>query len=272
MLIIGELINCTRKRIGAAAEARDAAVIREVALKQAQAGAQMLDVNGGLPGQEPETLSWLVEVVQDAVDLPLCLDSSDPEAIRAALPLCRRTPLISSITEEPERFEAMLPLVLESGAPVVALALGSTGTPTGIEDRVDNAQRLVDALTAAGVGLDRIYVDPCVVPISVGGDQALAVAEAITQVLARYPGVHTTAGLSNVSFGLPARRLLNQTLLALLMGRGLDSAIADSTDRQLMALVAAAEALLGRDDFCADYIRAFREGRLDAPPAPAAAR
>jgi len=271
MLIIGELINCTRKRIGAAAEARDAAVIREVARRQADAGAHMIDVNGGVPGQEPETLRWLVEVVQDAVDLPLCLDSSDPEAIGAALPLCRKTPLVSSITEEPDRYDRLLPLVLEHGAPVVALALGSEGTPTGVEDRVDNAVRLVDRLTGAGVPLERIYVDPCVVPISVGGDQALAVADAITRILLHYPGVHTTVGLSNVSFGLPARRLLNQTLLALLLGRGLDSAIADPCDRQLMALVAAAETLLGRDDFCAEYIRAFREGRLDPMPVAATA-
>ncbi|HEX9109812.1 MAG TPA: dihydropteroate synthase, partial [Longimicrobiales bacterium] len=165
MLIIGELINCTRKRIGAAAEARDATVIADVARRQAQAGAHMIDVNGGLPGQEPETLRWLVEVVQDAVELPLCLDSSDPDAIAGALPLCRRTPLVSSITEEPDRFDRLLPLLLEHGAPVVALALGSEGTPTGVQDRVDNAARLVDRLTAAGVPLERIFADPCVVPI-----------------------------------------------------------------------------------------------------------
>jgi len=271
MLIIGELINCTRKRIGAAAEARDAAVIRDVARRQAAAGAHMIDVNGGIPGQEPETLRWLVQVVQDAVDLPLCLDSSDPDAIAGALPLCRTTPLVSSITEEPDRYDRILPLLLERAAPVVALALGTDGTPTGVEDRVDNAARLVDRLTEAGVPLERIYVDPCVVPISVGGEQALAVAEAITRILARYPGVHTTVGLSNVSFGLPARKLLNQTLLGLLLSRGLDSAIADPCDRQLMALVAAAEALLGRDDFCVEYIRAFREGRLEPLPVPATA-
>ncbi len=271
MLIIGELINCTRKRIGAAAQARDAAVIRDVAQRQAAAGAHMIDVNGGVPGEEPETLRWLVEVVQEVVDLPLCLDSSDPEAMAAALPLCRTTPLISSITEEADRYDRILPLVLEHGAPVVALALGSEGTPTGVEDRVDNAARLVDRLTSAGVPLERIYVDPCVVPISVGGDQALAVADAISQVRSRYPGVHTTVGLSNVSFGLPARKLLNQTLLALLLSRGLDSAIADPCDRQLMAIVAAAEALLGRDDFCAEYIRAFREGRLEPSPVTATA-
>ena len=271
MLVIGELINCTRKRVGAAAEARDAAVIREVAQKQAAGGAHMLDVNGGIPGREPETLKWLVEVVQEVVDLPLCLDSSDPEAFRAALPLCRRRPVISSITEEQERFGRVLPLVKEYGAGVVALAMGPDSTPSGVDDRVDNASRLVDMLTAAGVPLADIYVDPCVLPISVGSEQGPAVADAIALLIARYPGVHTTAGLSNVSFGLPMHRLLNQAYLLLLISRGLDSAIVDPTDRQLMAMVRAAAALMGQDDFCSDYIGAFREGRLDVGPAAAPA-
>lgn len=271
MLIIGELINSTRKRIGAAVEARDAAAIREVALSQAVAGADFIDINGGIPGREPESLAWLTEVVQDAVDLPLCLDSSDPAAFRAALPLCRRRPMISSITEEPGRFEETIPLVREYGAAVVALAIGET-TPSGVEDRVDNASRLVDRLAAAGVPLEDIYVDPCVVPISVGTEQGAAVLEAVGRIRGRYPAAHTTVGLSNVSFGLPARRLVNQTFMALLMTQGLDSAILDPCDRQLMAIIAAAEALLGRDEFCTDYIRAFREGRLEATPPPPPAR
>lgn len=268
MLIIGELINCTRKKIGAAAGARDAAAIADVARRQVQAGAHYLDVNGGIPGLEPETLSWLVEVVQGAVDVPLCLDSSDPEAFRAALPLCRHRPIVSSITEEPERFGGVLPLVKEYRAQVVALAMGTEATPSEVQDRVDNASRLVDRLTAEGIALDDIYVDPCVMPISVGPEQGLAVAEAITQIRARYPGVHTTAGLSNVSFGLPARKLLNQAYLAILMSRGLDSAIVDPCDRQLMALVRAADALLGRDDFCGGYIGAYRAGQLDTGALP----
>ncbi len=268
MRIIGELINCTRKKVGAAAAARDAQVIRDSALRQAAAGADYLDVNGGLPGQEPETLAWLVGVVQEVTDLPLCLDSSDPAAFRAALPLCRRTPMISSITEEPERFARVLPLVKEYGASVVALAMGPDATPTGVDDRVANAARLVDRLTAEGIALDAIFVDPCVLPIAVDTAQGAAVADAIALLRKRYPGVHTTVGLSNVSFGLPARRLLNQAFLALLMSRGLDSAIADPCDRQLMALARAADTLLGRDDFCAAYIGDYRSGKLE-PAAPA---
>jgi len=267
MLVIGELINCTRRRVGAATAARDAAVIQEVAQRQVAAGAHLLDVNGGLPGQEAEALRWLVDVVQEATDLPLCLDSSDPVALAAALPLCRKPPLINSI--ELARFSSVVALVKEYGTGVVALAMGPHGPPSGIDDRVEYAARVVDRLTAEGVPLENIHLDPCVMPVSTGGDNGIGVAECITRIMVRYPGLHTVVGLSNVSFGLPARKLLNQCFLTVLMSRGLDSVIVDPTDRQLMAALYAAEALLGRDEYCVGYMKAFRKGLLE-PAAPSA--
>jgi len=263
MYIIGELINSTRKRIREAVLSRDAAYIKEIAVKQRDAGAHRLDVNGGVAGQEAECLAWLVGVVQDAVDLPLCLDSSDPEALRGALPLVKQQPMVNSITDEAARFEAVLPLLTEYKAKVVALAMGESGPPSGVEDRVATASRLVDRLTAKGLELDDIYVDPCVMPVSTGPENGKSVAEAIGQITARYPGVHTSVGLSNVSFGLPVRKLLNQTFAVLLLSRGLDAAIIDPCDRQLMANIAAAEALLGRDEYCVEYLGAFRAGKLE---------
>lgn len=272
MHIIGELINCTRKKVRAAAEARDVAAIQEIARKQAAAGAQTLDVNGGIAGQEAECLTWLVNIVQEATDLPLCLDSSDPAALRAALPLVKQRPtLINSITIEPERFDPILPLLKEYGAGVVALAMGPGGPPADAQERIDNGCRLVDRLTAEGIALDDIYVDTCVLPVSTGPEHGLAVADAIQEIMKRYPGVHTSVGLSNVSFGLPLRKLLNQTFLALLMSRGLDAAILDPCNRELMATLMAAEALLGRDEFCVRYLRAYRQGKLEPPAESSAA-
>ncbi len=262
MLIIGELINSTRKRVREAVEKRDAAYIKEVAVKQAQAGAGFLDVNGGIPGREPECLCWLVDLVQEAVDLPLCLDSSDPEALRAALPRIKGRAMINSIPDEKPRFDAVLPLVKEFGAKVIALCMSEAGPPAGVEDRVATASRLVDRLTAEGVALDDIYVDTCCMPVSTGPEHGISVAEAIGRVMARYPGVHTSVGLSNASFGLPLRKLVNENFIVLLMSRGLDAAIADPCDRQLMANVAAAEALLGRDEYCVKYLKAYRAGKL----------
>lgn len=263
MIIIGELINCTRKRIRAAVEAQDAAYIKEVALKQAAAGATLLDVNGGIAGQEKECLTWLVATVQEVTDLALCLDSSDPDAIRAALKLCKRPPMVNSITAETARWNTLLPVIREHKLKTIALCMSDSGTPTGVEDRLSTASRLVDGLTSAGLDLDDIYVDGCVMPVSAEPDGGRHLAEAIGQITARYPGVHTSVGLSNVSFGLPVRKLLNQTFLVLLIGRGLDAAIADPCDEQLMRCILAAEALLARDEYCAAYLRAYRKGKLE---------
>jgi cobalamin-dependent methionine synthase I len=267
MLIIGELINCTRKKVGEAAGKRDVEFFRDIARKQVDAGADMLDVNGGLPGQELEVLPWLVNIVQETVSVPLCLDSADPEALRRALPLAKQRVMINSITDEPARIQALLPLLKEFRAKVIALCMGEAGPPNTAQERVSTACHLVDRLTTEGLALDDIYVDGCVLPVSTSPEHGKALLEAIGQIAARYPGVHLSAGVSNVSFGLPMRKLLNQVFVALLMARGLDAGIVDPCDPQLMMNIHAAEALLGRDEYCASYLRAFREGKLQLPAA-----
>jgi 5-methyltetrahydrofolate--homocysteine methyltransferase len=262
VLVIGELINCTRKKVGEAARNRDIEFFKEIARRQAHAGAGMLDVNGGVPGQELEVLPWLVDIVQETVTTPLCLDSADPAALRRALPLCKQRAMINSITDEPARLQALLPLLKEFRPKVIALCLGEAGPPNTTADRVATATHLVDRLTAEGFVVDDIYVDPCVLPISTGPEHGKALVEATGQIKARYPGIHVSAGVSNVSFGLPMRKLLNEVLIVLLMAQGLDAAIVDPCDPQLMMNVQAAEALLARDEYCANYIQAFREGKL----------
>jgi len=263
MLIIGELINCTRKKVGAAAAARDIEFFKDIARKQVAAGADMLDVNGGLPGQELEVLPWLVNIVQDTVEVPLCLDSADPEALRRSLPLCKQRAMVNSITDEPTRIASLLPVLKEFKPKVIALCMGEAGPPNTTEERVTNASHLVDLLTKEGFGLDDIYVDGCVLPVSTGPEHGRALLEAVGQITGRFPGVHASAGVSNVSFGLPLRKLLNETFAVLLIAHGLDAGIVDPCDVQLMANIRAAEALLGRDEYCANYLRAFREGRLE---------
>lgn len=263
MFLIGELINCTRKKIRTAVENKDANFIKETALKQARAGASVLDVNGGIAGREVECLTWLVSIVQEVTDLPLCLDSSDSEALRAALRVTKQPPMINSITDEPARYNALLPVVKEHKLKVIALSMSEAGTPLTVEDKVSTASRLLDRLTAEGIPLDDIFVDPCVLPVSTGPDCGRATVDAVGEIMKRYAGVHTSVGLSNVSFGLPARKLLNEVFLVLLMAHGLDAAIVDPCDQQLMRNIAAAEALLGRDEFCVNYLRAFRDGKLE---------
>lgn len=268
MFIVGERINATRKRIGEAVLARDSAFIQGEARKQVEAGAHMLDVNGGVGAGDAQHLPWLVNVVQEVVNVPLCLDSPNPEALRRALPLCKQQPMINSITGETDRFAQLLPLVKEHKTRIIALCMASSGPPSGVQDRLEIATRLVEGLADAGVPLESIYVDPGVFPISVGAEQPRAYLDALAAVKERYPKVHLIGGISNVSFGLPVRRLLNATFMTLAIGRGLDSAIIDPTEPQMMAAICAAEALLGRDEYCAGYLKAYRAGKLEPKPEP----
>ncbi len=263
MLIVGERINATRKRIGEAVQNEDWDHIKAEAVKQVEAGSHYVDVNGGIPGKEVDLLPRLVDIVQEVVDVPLCLDSADPEAIKAALPHCNKPPMINSITFEKERLEKMTPLARESGARVIALCMSDDGPPKGLEDRLEIAARLIDRLTGDGIALENIHVDPCVFPVSTDSAAGTWVLDAVGHIHAQYPGIHTICGASNVSFGLPLRKILNSVFLPMLIARGLDSAITDPCNKLIRANLFAAEALAGRDDFCTNYIGAFRAGDLE---------
>ena len=159
--------------------------------------------------------------------------------------------------------ERVTPLIKEHGAKVIALCMSDDGPPKDFDERIEIAARLVDRLTGDGVSLENIYVDPCVFPISTGSDVGLSCSMRSGWIHSQYPGVHTICGASNVSFGLPVRKILNATFLAMLIARGLDSAIIDPCNTLTRASVLAAEALAGRDDFCTNYIAAFRAGDLE---------
>lgn len=263
MLIVAERINASRKAIRAALERLDAGAIQAEAIAQVRAGAHYIDVNGGtFPGREPELLCWLVDTVQQVTDQPLCLDSSDPAALAAALPRVRQpAPMLNSITLERERFERMLPLAREFRTKVVALCQGE-GVATTAQQKIDTASRLVERLTAAGIMLADIYVDPLVFPLATDSSSGTAALEAFREIMRRFSGVHTICGLSNVSHGLPARKLINRTFLLTAAAAGLDAAILDPTDRELIAALCAGQAVLGRDEYCLGYLKAFRAGKL----------
>lgn len=263
MLIVGERINATRKRIGEAVLNGDADHIKAEASKQVEAGANLIDVNGGIPGKEIDLLPWLVDLVQEVVDVPVCLDSADAAAIEAALPRCNHPPMINSITFEEDRMDKVIPLAREYGARVIALCVSDDGPPSAFDDRIEIASRLVDRLTGDGIELDNIHVDPCVFPISTSSEVGSYVLDAIGHIHSQYPGIHSICGASNVSFGLPQRKILNSVFLPMLIARGLDSAITDPCNKLIRANLLAAEALAGRDEFCVSYIGAFRAGDLE---------
>ncbi|MFH1139488.1 MAG: methyltetrahydrofolate cobalamin methyltransferase [Pseudomonadota bacterium] len=263
MIIVGEKINTSRRRISEAVETRDADFIRRVARSQAEAGADFIDVNAGtFVEKETEALCWLVETVQGAVDLPLTLDSPNPAALAEAIKLHRGEPMINSISMEEERLDSIMEIITSRPCRVVALCMGRTSMPTTIEERFAVGAALIDLLTGAGFPLERIYVDPLIQPISVDSKMGPAALGAIRRIMDEFPGVNTICGLSNISYGLPGRRLINRNFLSLAMAHGLSGAILDPNDQELMSTLFAVDLLLGRDDYCGRYIRAFKGGRL----------
>ncbi len=259
MLIVGERINSSRPAIARAIGERDAAHIQEEAERQVAAGAQVLDVNAGasLEG-EPEDLVWLVETVQGAVEVPLCLDSPRPEALRRAAEVHQGAPMVNSITGEEDRLARVLPVVVENGARVVALTMDEAGMPGTAEERVRVAGRIAERVTAMGIPLEQVYFDPVISALATDHTQGREVLAAADGIRREFPEAHLICGLSNISFGLPNRLLLTHTFLVMLMAAGLDAVIADPTSAGFAESVIAAEALLGRDEFCMSYIGRFR--------------
>ncbi|MEL7564912.1 MAG: methyltetrahydrofolate cobalamin methyltransferase [Dehalobacterium sp.] len=262
MLIVGELINTSRKAIKPAVENKDAAFIKELAQKQVDAGADYVDVNcGTMVFNEEETMAWLVETVQSQVTAPLCIDSPNPKALERGLSLCQYgQPLINSITAEKERYATILPFVLKYKAKIVGLCMDDSGMPETAADRLKIADKLVGDLVAAGVPEDDIYLDPLVKPVSTGDQAGVEVLDTIYGIKQKYPKVHGICGLSNISYGLPNRKTLNQVFMIQTMARGMDGYILDPLDKTMMGFVYASQALLGQDQFCMNYLTAHRNG------------
>ncbi len=262
MLIVGELINTSRKLIKSAVENRDHAYIQEIAEKQLHSGADYIDVNcGTMVDNETETMEWLVKTIQEKVMAPLCIDSPNPVALERGLSACKYgPPMINSISGERERFEAIIPLVVKYKTKIIALCMDDSGMPETGADRIKVAHKLVSDLKHAGVPQDDIYLDPLVKPVSTGDQVGVEVLEAVREIKAIFPAVHVICGLSNVSYGLPNRKVLNQSFMMLTMGMGMDAYILDPLDNTMMGFVYATQLLLGKDEFSMKYLKAHRQG------------
>jgi 5-methyltetrahydrofolate--homocysteine methyltransferase len=264
LIIIGELINASRKAIKAAIEAQDVETIQQVAKDQADAGADYIDVNAGIfVGKEPDYLKWLVKTVQQVTDTPCAIDSPDPKAIEAALGVHQGTPMINSISLEKERFDNLMPIIAGTNMKVIALCMSDSGMPQSVADRIKIADELINALLKNNIPVENIFVDPLVQPISVNNTFGLEFVNTIEKIVSMFPGVHTACGLSNISYGLPARKFCNQTFMTMAIVKGLDGAIINPLDRRMMANIITAEALAGRDEYCMKYLTAFREGLFE---------
>lgn len=264
MIIIGEKLNSSIKSIYEAIEQKDVAFVQKLAKEQEEAGAHFLDINAGMfIGTECENLRWLMHAVREVTALPLVIDTPDAAvALAMAQEYTGEKPIINSITLEKERFAPMLEAAKKCNAGLIALCMDDTGTPDSVEKRIDLANELVKRLTAEGISREDIYIDPMVRPVGSGEGYGLEALEAIKGIRANLPDVHIVCGLSNISFGLPKRALINRTFLVSAMTMGLDSAIMDPLNKELMASLYAARAVLGQDEYCVEYLGAYREERL----------
>jgi len=263
MIIIAEKINGTRKAVKEAVMARDTAFITKLTLEQAEAGAHYIDINAGTsPDRETEDMLWLIDIVQGLTELPICIDSSSPKTLAAALDHVTHLPMVNSINADPHRLEAFLPLISDRGCPVVALSLdeSKSGMPKSTEERMGNIARIVEATRAAGITDDRLFIDPLIMSVSTDTNAGLESLECIRLTRETYPDAHITGGLSNISFGLPNRELVNRTFFALAMMQGMDSAICNPGNISLIESMKATDMLLGRDRFCRAYTTAAKDG------------
>jgi 5-methyltetrahydrofolate--homocysteine methyltransferase len=264
MVIIGELINTSRKAIREAVEARNADYIKQVAKQEETAGANYLDVNcGTFVGQEIECMKWLVDTIQQVTEMPLCIDSPDEAVLKAGLTLAKTEKgqrMINSITGEEKRFNAVLPLIKEFDAKIIALCIDDAGMPETAEDRLRIASNIVEAMEKEGIKQDDIYLDPLIKPLSANDKYGQSVLHAIMLIKDKYPAVHLTCGLSNISYGFPNRAVLNRLFVVQTMTVGMDGYILNPTDKAMMGMVYGSQALLGQDRFCRKYLKAHRSG------------
>jgi cobalamin-dependent methionine synthase I len=262
MLIVGELINTSRSVVSENVDKKDDNFIRELAKKQAEAGADYIDINCGTRGaKEPETMKWLIENVKQAVDVPLSVDSSNPVVMDMGLAAAGSDNIIlNSISSEKDRYKGMLPLALKYKTKVIALSMDDRGIPKTAEEKFKVGKQLIENLVKEGIAVENIYLDLLVQPLSVSDRSGLELINAIKMFEEQMPEVKLISALSNISFGLPNRKLLNRIFLVQSFTMGMDAYILDPTDKDVMGFIYATEALLGQDRYCGRYLAAYRKG------------
>jgi len=257
-VLIGERINPTgKKKLAEALKAGNLEIVRQEALAQVQAGADILDVNVGTFGvDEVALLPKAVQMVMDTVDVPLCLDSSNPDALEAALKVYKGKPLVNSVTGEDHSLKRVLPLIKKYGAAVIGLVQDDEGIPKDTERRIRIAHKIVEKVEAAGISREDLVIDCLAFAVGAEPASGVAVMEAIRRIKAEL-GVNMTMGASNVSFGLPERELLNNAFVVMAIAAGATCLIVDVA--KVRPIILAADLVLGRDRRARRYIEAYRQ-------------
>ncbi|MGZ5294630.1 MAG: dihydropteroate synthase [Actinomycetota bacterium] len=257
--IIGERINPTgRKQLTEELKVMDMTTVKKDAAAQVAAGAAVLDLNAGIPGfDEPAMLSAVVQAVHEVVDVPLCIDSSTPEALEAAVPLAQGKVLINSVTAEDHSLERLLPLVKKFGAAVIGMANDSDGISMDPVVRLAAARKIVEAAADLGIPREDIIIDPLTMPIGAAPDAATSMFDTM-RLIREELGVNLSCGASNISFGMPDRRGIDATFLSMSIMGGMNTAITNPLHEQGRKAILAADLLLGRDEYGAAWIAEHR--------------
>ena len=259
MIIIGEKLNGSIPSCGKAIAERDADYIRNWAQKQAEAGAHYIDCCASVNEGELETMEWMINLIQEVTDLPISVDSPDAQVCVDAMKFCNKPGLINSVSGEGNKCDVVFPAIANSTWDCVAL-LCASGIPQSAEERLEVLEQIMSKAKEYGITPDRIHIDPLVEMLCTSEDGINMIIEVMKEIKKRYPTIHITGAVSNISFNLPVRKVLNQAFVVLSMNAGMDSAVLDPTNRDMMGMIYATEAMLGLDDYCMEYISAYRDG------------
>lgn len=263
MVIIGEKINGTIPDVQKAIEERNENFIRDLARRQVEAGADYIDVCAGTtPDVEFEILKWLMDIVQDTIDKPLCIDSPNPAIIEQVFNYAHQPGIINSVSGEGSKCEIIYPLIQESQWQVIALTCDSRGIPADVQTRIDIAKSLVEKAQKYDIKPEQIYIDPLVVALATDNQSVRKFIETLKAIKQLYPDIKTTSGLSNISFGMPLRKTINHAFLTVAIFAGMDSAIMDPCNKETRTALLAAEAIAGKDKYCRNFLNAYRRGLI----------
>jgi len=261
MFVIGELINGMYQVIAQAIKNKDKSAIQKCALAQIEAGADALDVNCGPGSKDPlADIQWLVETIQEVTDKMIVLDSSKAKVIESGLKVIRNKVMINSTMADPEKLEVLAPLAKKYNAKLIGLAMSSKGVPQNKDQRLELAAVIVAFCQDAGFPIEDLYLDPIVLPVNVGQAQMVDILESIKDFkIISQPAPKTVVGLSNVSQGTSVRGLVNRTFLVMAAAYGLDAAILDPKDTELMNALITAELILNKQIYCDSFLDAYKK-------------
>lgn len=272
VIIIGEKINGSIPSVGKAIAERDSEFIMDLARRQAEAKSDYIDCCASVEeSKEVETLEWLINCIQEVTDLPICVDSPNPHACVEGMKFCKKPGIINSVSMEGNKIDVIFPKIADTEWDCIALLCSDAGIPRTVEERMEIFEQIMKRAKEYGIAPSRLYIDPLVVTLSTDQAALLNFVDCCRRIKEAYPDIHLTSGLSNISYGLPKRKHINKAFLVLSVEAGMDSAILDPTDPDMLGIIYATEALLKKDPHCLKYIRAYRAGLLEKKKATAKA-